>query len=149
LLPLLERSGSRNGLPMGADFKAFIRAARVREERRSARFFAIAGDAIRTLEAVGVRATVVRGAALSGRVYEERALRHCHDLARLVEAHPRDKASVALTGPPFSGSIVASTRDDMIVEHAAGLHDSLHTRPVAPVAYGGAELSFSRGHEVV
>ena len=149
LLPLLERSGSRNGLAMGADFQAFVRAARVREERRSDRYFAIAGDAIRMLEAAGVRATVVRGAALSVRVYEHRALRHCHDLDLLIEPRTLHRASASLTGQPFNGSIVAATRDDVIVEHESGLHVSLHTRPFAPAAYEDAERSFLRGRDVV
>jgi Uncharacterised nucleotidyltransferase len=139
LLPLLARSAARNRLDLGADVLAYVRAAALREELRSAGFRRLTAQALTALGASATSAYVVRGAALAATVYDSWSLRHCHDLDLLVPAVDLARAIRALSSVEFrvfsTGGVETGTR----LRHPSGLDVAVHTRAFA-VAYYDAPL---------
>jgi hypothetical protein len=146
LLPLLERSVARSAIDVGPDVRSYFRATALREELRAERYQKIAGAGLTALEDGGIAAMVVRGAALAATVYPAWPLRHCHDLDLLIPPGQLAAAEDALVRAGFRRTAhKAASRVDAIVEHAAGLGISLHTRPFA-VAYHHSDAdTFARG----
>lgn len=132
LLPLLARSAVRNDFDLGRDIRQYVRAATLREELRAARFRQIASEVLSALERAGAEALVVRGAALAATVYDDWALRHCHDLDLLLAqtdlaraAEALERAGCAPVGRP------RGPRAGTVLRHGSGLEIALHSQPFA------------------
>jgi hypothetical protein len=72
---------------------SYLRLAYVREQMRATTFRRIRLDMVAVLAAAKVPAVLLRGGALVATVYADPAVRHCHDLAFLVQ--PADLARAA------------------------------------------------------
>lgn len=88
LLPLLYYALRRNNAVIEPDVLAVLKNGYVREQLRYEDYRRILAEQLGTLASGGVRAIVLKGAALAETVYPEPALRHSHDIDLLVE--PRD-----------------------------------------------------------
>lgn len=91
LLPLLYVAARRCNVEVEGEFAFHLRAAYVREGMRSEAYRGILRKVLRILEDEGIDLTVLKGAALAGTVYDDWALRHCHDIDLLV--HETEQAS--------------------------------------------------------
>ncbi|HEX3175486.1 MAG TPA: nucleotidyltransferase family protein [Methylomirabilota bacterium] len=136
LLPLLARSAARNGLALGPEALAYVRAAALREEVRSVRVRRLSTQALAALAAAGTTAYAARGVALAATVYESWSLRHCHDVDILVPAAEQERAVRALAGAGFHGGPRRSTADGGArLVHGSGLALAAHTRVFAVPYY--------------
>jgi hypothetical protein len=134
LLPLLLSSVRRNGVDAPPDLLTVLRAAHYREELRSTTVVGICGEAISALAAGGISAIVLKGVALAETVYDDRALRHCHDVDILVRRGELARAARMLADAgfgPIDGSANRPLGDVKLV-HGRGLPVELHTRPFRP-----------------
>jgi hypothetical protein len=134
LLPLLLSALRRNGIDAPSDLLTLLRAARYREELRSKAVAGICREVISGLAAGGISAIVLKGAALAATVYEDRALRHCHDIDILVRVDDLTRAARTLADVgfrPIEGGAKRAAGDVRLV-HARGLPVELHTRPFRP-----------------
>lgn len=91
LLPLLYWSLRRNEVAIDSEILPLLKNAYVREQLRYEDYLGILTDTLAVLNAGGVRAIVLKGAALGETAYPEPALRHSHDIDLLIE--PRDLES--------------------------------------------------------
>ena len=88
LLPLLYYSLRQNEAAIDPEVLPLLKNAYMREQLRYEDYRRILADALTALTAGGVRAIVLKGAALAETVYPESGLRHSHDIDLLVD--PRD-----------------------------------------------------------
>jgi hypothetical protein len=93
LLPALYVALRRSGAEVDATLMSYLRLAYVREQMRAKTYNRIRGDIVTLLRQADVPAVLLRGGALSATVYDDAAVRHCHDLAFLVQ--PTDLARAA------------------------------------------------------
>lgn len=90
-LPLLYVAMKRYGTQVPRDLAFCLRAAHFREALRSQAYRTILRRVLHCLREGGIDFTVLKGAALAGTVYDDWALRHCHDIDLLV--HEADQAA--------------------------------------------------------
>lgn len=156
LLPLLERSVRRNGLRVEPVLLDYLRAATLREQLRATRFRTIAAEVLSTLDRAGVAAWASRGVALAATVYDDHALRHCHDLDLLVEGGDVGVSRAALRAMGLHDvdpreaarfSVPGHVPPGAVLRHESGLHVVLHTRPFGVAFYHVALSRFVAGGE--
>ena len=96
LLPALYVALRRSGADVDAMLMSYLRLAYVREQMRATTYKRIRGDIVTTLRQADVPAVLLRGGALSATVYDDPAVRHCHDLAFLVKSDDLARAADVL-----------------------------------------------------
>lgn len=148
LLPLLAGSVARNGIPMGHQVIAYLRATALREDLRATRYRQITSEALAALDRGGAAALVVRGAVLAATVYPQWSLRHCHDLDLLVGTDRLADAVHALERAGWLPLSPAHPRAGARLQHSSGLEAALHTRPFALSYYDAPFERFTRGSRV-
>jgi hypothetical protein len=126
LLPLLLSALRRNGIQADAPLLTYLRSAQLTEALRSSSYRRLCGSAISAMTDHGIRAVVLRGAALAETVYQEPALRHCHDIDVLVEGDDTASAAMALALVGFEP--VQNGRSHMTLAHESGLPLVLQSR---------------------
>ena len=128
LLPLLHIAARHANVEVPSELAVYLRAAYFREELRSRGYRTILRDVLSALRDVGIDATVLKGAALASTVYDDWALRHCHDIDLLVDKIDLDAASEVLRdrswGRPLE-SMRHRSRDVRLV-HESGLPIEIH-----------------------
>jgi hypothetical protein len=96
LLPALYVALRRSEAEVDAMLLSYLRLAYVREQMRMTTYQRIVGDVAAVLNAAEVPALLLRGGALAATVYDDPAVRHCHDVAFLVQPEDLQRAADAL-----------------------------------------------------
>jgi hypothetical protein len=96
LLPALYVALRRSDAAVDEKLMSYLRLAYVREQMRATTYKRIRADVVTLLRHADVPAVLLRGGALSATVYADPAVRHCHDLAFLVQPDDLARASSAL-----------------------------------------------------
>lgn len=126
-LPLLHVATKRCNVEVQPDLAFYLRAAYFREELRSQSYRGILRCVLRTLRDAGIDFTVLKGAALAGTIYDEWALRHCHDIDLLVGEMDLVSTSQVLQGAGVRQSHQPSRMSrDLRFVHDSGLPIELH-----------------------
>ena len=134
LLPLLARALREARVDIPRDFAIVLRAAYLYEDLRARTFRAQAAPILKALLHAELDFALLPGVVLAESLYEDWALRHCHDLDLLIDPAGRTAAAGVLSAEgltilkaPFEGEGGSS-----IFESSSGLQVCLHTR-VSPV----------------
>lgn len=126
LMAQLAHASELAGIELDPEVRSMLRTARVHEELR---LEALAPACREHLEGVDRDAIVLRGLALSHTVYDDPALRHCHDLDLLVpgpggqELHPSGlpiSRHVSLFGPGAPPVLWAEVSGGAVEAEVAG-----------------------------
>ena len=126
-LPLLHVATKRSKAEVQLDLAFYLRAAYFREELRSESYRGILQSVLRALKDAGIDFTVLKGAALAGTVYDDWALRHCHDIDLLVDEADLAPASRALQNAGVRQYYEPSRMSrDIRLLHDRGLPIELH-----------------------
>jgi len=96
LLPALYVALRRNGVDVDATLLSYLKLAYVREQMRANTYRRICAEVVAVLDAAEVPAVLLRGGALAATVYDDPAVRHCHDIAFLVQPDDIARAAAAL-----------------------------------------------------
>lgn len=132
LLPALYSALRRNGAAVDATLLPYLKLAYVREQIRSRTYLRICGEVLTILHDADVPVVLLRGAALAATVYLDPALRHCHDLALLVERSDVSRAAEALQRQglerlPVGDGAGAARGPAALLRHETTLPVELHT----------------------
>lgn len=127
--PLLFDNVRRNGAPTRAPLLTVLKTGFLREELRSRIYQDILCRALRALEAEGISAIVLGGAALSLWAYDQPALRHSHDIDLLIGEPDLARAEAALRNAGFAaaGGPSPGNPGAAVLCHGTGLPVRLHT----------------------
>ena len=98
LAAVLATSLFAAGAPLNRTDSAWLRAALLHEQHRSARYREILAEVITALHAAAIPFLLARGAAVAETILPEPWLRHCHDVDLLVAEERLAAAAAALTG---------------------------------------------------
>ena len=130
LAPLLLIALQRNGVVADEAVLTYLRIAYLREELRTRTFRHILRDVLLTLAAGGVPHIVLKGAALADTVYEDPALRHCHDINILLQEADACRAASLLPSLGFTppGEGPDPRPHPLTFIHESGLPLHLHRR---------------------
>jgi hypothetical protein len=133
LIPLIQRAVTRNAIAVEGTTGAVLRAGYLHEELRRNTYRSICAEVLSALDTENIPVIVLGGAALAEGVYEDAALRHCHDVDLLVHQRDLEHAAGVLRGRGFVGSreTGAATTSDRTIVHASGLPVELHSRLLA------------------
>ena len=96
LLPALYVALRRSEAPVDATLMSYLRLAYVREQMRATTYRRICGESVQVLAAAELPAVLLRGGALAATVYDDPAVRHCHDVALLVRPEDLSRGVAAL-----------------------------------------------------
>lgn len=132
LLPALYSALRRNGASVDAALLPYLKLAYVREQIRSRTYLGICGEVLAALHDASVPNVLLRGAALAATVYPDPALRHCHDIALLVEKDDLARAAGVLRRrglEPFPSSVAdgVTVGPGATLRHETTLPIELHT----------------------
>lgn len=128
LLPLLHQAVIRHGLTDEKSILTLLRTAALRDEARHATFARIVAPALAALAESGRDFLVLKGAALAYTVYDEPALRHCHDLDLLVREEDWAAVRPLLRKLGFSSDSLIGPGHLRFL-HRSGLPLVLHAQP--------------------
>ena len=137
LLPALYVALRRNEAVVDPTLLSYLKLAYVREQMRATTYRRICGEIVGVLNAAEVPALLLRGAALVATVYDDPAVRHCHDVAFLVRPHDVPRAAEALRGAglaPFTYA-PASEAPLAVLRHETSLPVETHGRLFAVPTY--------------
>lgn len=138
LLPLLHYGLRRSSAEVSAELRHLLGAARSREALRWQAYAAVVRRACAALADAGVRALVLKGAALAA-VYPEPALRHSHDVDILVRETDAERAAVALHRAGFAAAPTVHRSSHTIrVLSEEQVPVELHTQLYRLAYYGAA-----------
>jgi hypothetical protein len=126
-LPLVYRNLVTNRVDPGRDLEPYLRAARAREELRSARYRQFLSEALGALQQSGVEFVVGKGVTVGETIQPDPVLRHCHDIDLLVRAPDMSAAAAALTRAGFEPSGGAFVHESGL---PVELHDRLYRTPL-------------------
>ncbi|MDQ6827317.1 MAG: nucleotidyltransferase family protein [Gemmatimonadota bacterium] len=137
LLPLLYFALRRGDADVDPALAPYLRLAYLREQMRSTTYLRICGDVLGALEQASVDAILLRGAALAATVYDDPALRHCHDIALLVAPDDVERAADALLGAGLERVTLHGEEGGMaaLLRHETALPVELHTRLFSAALY--------------
>ncbi|MEE8593302.1 MAG: nucleotidyltransferase family protein [Candidatus Bipolaricaulota bacterium] len=126
-LPLLHVAMNRCKIEVQGDLAFHLRAAYFHEELRGRSYQGVLQNVLRALKDAEIDLTVLKGAALAGTVYDNWALRHCHDIDLLVDQVDLTPASRALQNAGVRQYYEPSrTSRDIRLLHDSGLPIELH-----------------------
>jgi hypothetical protein len=128
LLPLLHHNLDMQGIAVCEPALAVLRAATLWEERRASRIRAILAQILALLRQAEIDAVLI-GAAAAASAYPKFALRHCHDIALLLEADALAPADTALRAAGFRaepGAEGPRPSSPLALRHGEGLPVTLH-----------------------
>jgi hypothetical protein len=145
LLPLLHAATTRYGARVPRDLAFCLRAAYFREELRGRAYRDVLHKVLLALEGEGIEFVVLKGAALAGTVYDDWALRHCHDIDLLVDEGDHESACRVLQTARLGQRCASSpaSRDVRLV-HDSGLPIELHADLFEHPFYRQGEASVRR-----
>ena len=137
LLPALYVALRRNETDVDAMLLSYLKLAYVREQMRATTYRRISGEIVHVLNAAQVPAALLRGGALVATVYDDPAVRHCHDLAFLVRPEDLSRGAAALRA---GGLKPLAHAPEEIAPYAALRHETslpveLHGRLFATATY--------------
>ncbi len=137
LLPALYVALRRNEATVDATLFSYLKLAYVREQMRAATYRRICGDTVTVLRDAGVPAVLLRGGALVATVYDDRAVRHCHDLAFLVQPGDLQRAESSLRRAGLERLAYAPSESApyAALRHETSLPVELHGRLFAVTMY--------------
>ena len=136
-LPLLYRNLVSCGVDLGRDLEPYFRAARAREEMRSARYRRYLGEAIGALQHSGVDFIVGKGVTVGETIHADPVLRHSHDIDLLVRSENLSAAAGALCRAGFLPSETRGPQIEPRFDHESGLPVELHDRLYRTPFYDG------------
>ena len=113
----------RNGAALDETLQTVLRTAYVAEDARSRIYRRIARDVLSVLTSAGIPVIVLKGTALSGTVYPDPVLRHCHDIDLLVTRGDLLQAASACASLKFSPATsgIGSGTEHARLDHTSGL----------------------------
>ena len=127
-LPRLYANLVAAGTTIGRDIEPYLRTAVAREQMRSRAFRTALGQSLAALGSNGIRATLLRGAAIGETLLDAPWQRHSHDVDLHVGAADLERAAAALAAAGFQPLPSHDRRKERRVEHSNGLPICLHTR---------------------
>ncbi len=136
-LPLLYRNLTAHQVDVGRDLEPYFRAARAREELRSARYRRFLGEALGALQRSGVEFVVGKGVTVGETIHADPVVRHSHDIDLLVRPGDLATAAEALQKARFPSSATHSPRGEPRFVHESGLPVELHHRLYRTPFYDG------------
>ncbi len=134
-LPLLYRNLVSCGADLGRDLEPYFRAARAREELRSARYRRFLGQAVGALHQAGIDFVVGKGVTVGETLHTDPVVRHTHDIDLLVRSADMTSAAVSLRRAGFVPS--TNTGGEKRFDHESGLPVELHDRLYQTPFYDG------------
>jgi hypothetical protein len=147
LMPLLHHSLRVHSIAVAEPSLAILRAASLWETRRAAEIRAILRQIVDTLHRASIRAITIEGVAAGAVAYPAFELRHCHDIALLVEKAERIRVRHLLTATgfaPASETVGEQQRSSIDLVHEGGLPVALHTVPWASTGVGDPTADLRR-----
>jgi len=135
LMPLLHHSLRSNRIAVTESELAILRAASLWEQSRAAEIRSILRQVMTALGEAGIRPITIAGVAVAAAAYPAFELRHCHDIALLVEktALVRARDTLAASGVAFAGKAAAGQETSSInLWHKGGLPVVLQSALWAP-----------------
>lgn len=137
LLPAVYVALRRNEAEADATLLSYLKLAYVREQMRATTYRRIGGEMVQVLNAAGVPAVLLRGGALAATVYDDPAVRHCHDLAFLVQPDDLSRAAAALREAGLKPLAYSPSSDApyAALRHETSLPVELHGRLLAIRSY--------------
>ena len=136
-LPLLYRNLTNLDVDLGRDIEPYFRAARAREELRSARYRRFLGEALNALYQSGIEFVVGTGVTIGETLRADPVLRHSHDIDLLVRSQEIPAAADALRSAGFTSPLSHSPRSEKRFDHESGLPVELHDRLYRTPFYNG------------
>jgi hypothetical protein len=136
-LPLLYRNLVAYGVELGRDLEPYFRAARAREELRSARYRRYLGEALAALRQGGVDFVVGKGVTVGETIHTDPVVRHTHDIDLLVRTQCIPAAAAALAAAGFAPSTNTGAGAGSRFDHTSGLPVELHDRLYRTPFYDG------------
>ena len=141
LAPAIADAIARHDLDVDRDAMTALRAWRLADTERQARYDAILHDVVWALDRAGVESLLVGGAVFAALADDARPARHCHDIDVLVGSSGVARAIDAIAAEGFSARRSDEWRTHLA--HGSGLplvlrHGVVHAHPHAA---GFAELS--------
>ncbi len=126
LMPLLQVSG----VVEDSTHRTYVRSAYLREKLRSTTYLSLCRKVLSMLARDNVPVLVLKGAALAETIYEEPALRHCHDIDLLVGHDDMKRATGRLLSLGWTrpNTEIGIATDSLWFEHESGLPLELHNR---------------------
>ncbi len=154
LMPLLYHSLREHGIAVTEPSLAILRSAHLWELRRAGEIRTILYQITDTLHKAGISAIVTEGAAAGAAAYPAFELRHCHDVALLVEGTDLIRAHDLLTTIGLTHS--ADLQNGVRLLNTGGLPIVLRTVLWAPTEKAAPTADFRRravparldGHEL-
>ena len=143
LTPLLHHSLREHHIAVAESSLAILRAAHLWELRRATEIRTILRQIIATLRRAGIDAITIDGVAAGAVAYPAFELRHCHDIALLVEKAALAQARDALAAVGFSPSSDQSG-SSLCLLHEGRLPVVLHTALWAPAGRADSVGDFRR-----
>jgi len=136
-LPLLYRNFATYRVDVGREIEPYFRAARAREELRSARYRRFLGEALTALLQSGIAFVVGKGVTVGETIHDDPVVRHSHDIDLLVRSEDIPAAAEALQKAGFPPSLRHSPRSEHKFDHPSGLPVELHDRLYRTPFYNG------------
>ena len=131
LAPLLYGNLRANNATIHASVLPYLRAIFAREQMRTRTYLRICEQVLGVLDEAGVPVIVLRGAAAAITVYDDPALRHCHDLSLLLPPQDMTRAVDAMCRHGLDVSMdrqPTSSWRDVLLRHESTLPIELHSR---------------------
>ena len=124
LMPLLHVGG----VVEESTQRTYVRSGYLREKLRSNIYRGICQKVLSALERDDISVLVLKGAALAETVFDEPALRHCHDIDLLIEHDDMIRATKSLLALGWTHRKVrfGNANDSLWFEHDSGLPLELH-----------------------
>jgi Uncharacterised nucleotidyltransferase len=136
-LPLLYRNLVSHGVDLGRNLEPYFRAARAREEMRSARYRRYLGEALAALQQGGINFVVGKGVTVGETIHTDPVVRHSHDVDLLVCTESMSAAAAALQARGFARSANTGAGGEQRFDHISGLPIELHDRLYRTPFYDG------------
>ncbi len=130
LRPLVFNALRRHGIEVDKESRTYLRFAYLKEELRNNIFRRICRDVLLLLARGDIPTIVLKGVALAETVYDNPALRHCHDIDLLLRDHHLNRAAELLRPLGFQEADPKGGwgSKDCRLKHESGLSLELHSR---------------------
>lgn len=128
LLPALYVALRQSDAVVDPALLPYLRLAYVREQMRATTYRRVCCDVLALLAEAGIPVVLLRGAALAATVYGDPALRHCHDIALLLQQGDVARAADALRRNGLTPQKPGFAGPAALLRHETSLPVELHTR---------------------